>query len=249
MSDAAGWAAWLYPVLTVAVGYLVLGITGFGSALIVVPLLAWQWPLPEVVALALLIDAPASALLGGLNLQAVDRAELKRLLPGMAVGAVAGLLIAGSLPPRWPLAALGVYVAFVGLQALRAGGSPAGAWPVRGAPLAGVLAGVVQMVFGAAGPVFLAWFQHRPMDVRAVRATVPAVMLLAIAMVIAVKGLDGQLSSPLLWQRWAVLVGVALAAVAVGHRLSRHVGAAALRRAVCGLLVLSGLVLVWRAVR
>jgi uncharacterized protein len=34
---------WLGPVLTVFAGYLVLGITGFGSALIVVPLLAWHW--------------------------------------------------------------------------------------------------------------------------------------------------------------------------------------------------------------
>ena len=249
MTELAGWAAWTHPVLTVLAGYLVLGITGFGSALIVVPLLAWQWPLPEVVALALLLDAPASALLGGLNLKAVDRPELRRLLPGLVVGAVVGLLIVDALPARWPLAALGLYVAFVGWQALRAADGSAPPWPPRWAPLAGALAGAVQMVFGAAGPVFLAWLQHRPVDVRAVRATVPAVMMLAIGAVIVVKGLAGQLSSPLLWQRWAVLVGVALLAVAAGHRLSRHVPAAALRRVVCGLLVVSGWMLVWRALR
>lgn len=247
MGEAA--ALWLYPVLTVLLGYLVLGITGFGSALIIVPLLAWRWPLPEVVALSLLMDAPASALLGGLNLREADRAELRRLLPGVAAGIGVGLLMADALPSRWPLAALGLYVASVGLQALRAPSASLPTWPAGWAPVAGALAGAVQMMFGTAGPVFLAWFQHRPLDVRVVRASVPLVMMLAIGAVLAVMGLAGRLSSPLLWQRWSVLVGVALVAVWLGHRLSRRVPAAALRRGVCVLLVASGLALLWRAVR
>ena len=35
-----------YPAFVVLLGYVVLGITGFGSALVIVPLLAWRWPLP-----------------------------------------------------------------------------------------------------------------------------------------------------------------------------------------------------------
>lgn len=45
------WAA-----LVVFGGYVVLGLTGFGSALVIVPLLTWQWPLSHVVALTLLLD-------------------------------------------------------------------------------------------------------------------------------------------------------------------------------------------------
>ncbi|MCE7075928.1 TSUP family transporter, partial [Bordetella bronchiseptica] len=78
----------LFPACAVLLGYVVLGITGFGSALVVVPLLAWRWPLPEVVALTLLLDVMASLLLGGLNLRQVDFAELRRLLPGMVAGAL-----------------------------------------------------------------------------------------------------------------------------------------------------------------
>ena len=54
------WTDWLYPAIVLGLGYLVLGITGFGSALVTVPLLAWIWPLPEVVVLAILLDIPAS---------------------------------------------------------------------------------------------------------------------------------------------------------------------------------------------
>ncbi|CCJ51135.1 putative exported protein [Bordetella parapertussis Bpp5] len=84
----------LFPACAVLLGYVVLGITGFGSALVVVPLLAWRWPLPEVVALTLLLDVMASLLLGGLNLRQVDFAELRRLLPGMVAGALAGCQLA-----------------------------------------------------------------------------------------------------------------------------------------------------------
>ena len=39
----------IYPALVVALAYLVLGLTGFASSLIAVPLLAWRWPLAEVL--------------------------------------------------------------------------------------------------------------------------------------------------------------------------------------------------------
>jgi uncharacterized membrane protein YfcA len=82
---------WLYPMGVVLLGYTVLGLTGFGSALVVVPLLAWNWPLPAVVALTLLMDVPASAFHSGLNWRQVQWHELRRLLPGMVVGTVLGL--------------------------------------------------------------------------------------------------------------------------------------------------------------
>ena len=50
----------LYQFAVVFVGNFVLGIAGFGSALIIVPLLAWDWPLAVVVPLVLLIDVPAA---------------------------------------------------------------------------------------------------------------------------------------------------------------------------------------------
>jgi len=120
-------------LLAVAAGYSVLGLTGFGSALVIVPLLAWQWPLPEVVALTLMLDLPASLMHSGLNWRQVRWSELRRLLPGMVIGTVLGLWLTHHLSSRWPLLALGVYVAGVGVRALRAGAShrplpSAGAW-------------------------------------------------------------------------------------------------------------------------
>ncbi len=63
----------IYPIFAVLLGYIVLGITGFGSALIIVPLLSWKWPLAEVVALTLMLDVPASFFQAGLNFQHVAK--------------------------------------------------------------------------------------------------------------------------------------------------------------------------------
>ena len=236
----------LWAVLTVMTGYTVLGLTGFGSALVIVPLMAWQWPLPEVVALVLLLDLPASVMHSGLNWRQVQWPELRKLLMGMALGTVVGLWLTHQVSSRWPLLALGVYVAVVGLRALRAA-------PMR-APLHerwgvvyGSAIGLVEMLFGTAGPVVVAWLTRRLNDAHLVRATIPMVMAVAVLTVLCGMVWDGRLSQPVLWQRWAVLIMPALAGVWLGHRLARRVPAARLRQTLCALMVVSGTVLAARA--
>lgn len=237
----------LYPMLTVLLGYIVLGITGFGSALIIVPLLSWKWPLAEVVALALLLDVPASLLHAGLNFKHLAVSELRRLLPGVLAGALLGLWLSHALQPRWPLLALGLYVVAVGLGNLRRHRqerpAPANAWSW----VAGMLIGVIEMLFGTAGPVIVAWLNRRVSDVQALRATTPLLIAISACTVLATMGFSGRLSHALLWQRWAVLIGIALIGVAIGQRLSRQIAAPTLKKVISALLVVSGIALACHA--
>ena len=236
----------LQALLAVLLGYTVLGLTGFGSALVIVPLLAWKWPLPEVVALTLMLDLPASLMHSGLNWRQVQWGELRRLLPGMVAGTLVGLWLTQQLSSRWPLLALGVYVALVGLRALRAGASHRplpGHWGM----VYGTGIGVVEMLFGTAGPVVVAWLTRRLPDPHQMRATIPMVMAVAVLTVLTGMALDGRLSQPALWQRWGWLIGAALAGVWLGHRLAHRVPVARLRQLICALLVVSGSVLAAKA--
>ena len=237
-----GW--WALPC--VLGGYVVLGLTGFGSALVIVPLLAWQWPLAEVVALVLMLDLPASLMHSGLNWRRVQWPELRKLLPGMVLGTLLGLWLTHHLSSRWPLLALGVYVALVGLRALRAGQTQP---PVheRWGVVYGTGIGVVEMLFGTAGPVVVAWLTRRLPDPHLLRATIPMVMAVAVLTVLAGMAWDGRLSQASLWQRWALLIVPALAGVWLGHRLAHRVPVARLRQIICALLVLSGSVLAVKA--
>jgi hypothetical protein len=240
---------WFYPIGVVLLGYTVLGLTGFGSSLVVVPLLAWKWPLPAVVALALLMDVPASAFHSGLNWRQVQWRELRRLLPGMVLGTLVGLWLVQHMNSRWPLLLLGVYVAGVGINALRPKASqastavPVWAWP------AGAAIGLVEMIFGTAGPLVVAWLSRRLSDVQQLRATTPLVIAVAAATVLVGMTWEGRLTSSWIWQRWMVLIGVALAGVWLGHRLAHRVPVARLRQIICGLLVVSGVMLALGALR
>ena len=233
-------------LLAVLAGYTVLGLTGFGSALIIVPLLAWQWPLPEVVTLVLVLDLPASLMHSGLNWRQVQWTELRKLLPGLVLGTLAGLWLTHHLSSRWPLLALGVYVAVVGLRALRTGQAhqPVGA---RLGVVYGAGIGVVEMLFGTAGPVVVAWLTRRLPDPHHVRATIPMVMAVAVLTVLSGMAWDGRLAQTALWQRWLLLIVPALAGVWLGHRLAHRVPVARLRQIICALLVVSGSVLAAKA--
>jgi uncharacterized membrane protein YfcA len=233
----------------VLLGYTVLGLTGFGSALVIVPLLAWQWPLPAVVALTLLMDVPASAFHSGLNWRQVQWRELWRLVPGLVAGTLLGLWLMPHLQARWPLLLLGLYVAAVGVNALRPAaqrtGLPAPIWayPV------GTAIGLVEMLFGTAGPLVVAWLSRRVADVQQMRASTPMIITVAASTVLAGMAWEGRLSSELIWQRWLVLIGVALTGVWLGHRVAHRVPVARLRQIICSLLVVSGLMLALSALR
>ncbi|MFJ0646826.1 TSUP family transporter, partial [Bordetella bronchiseptica] len=109
---------------------------------------------------------------------------------------------------------------------------------------AGGAIGVVEMLFGTAGPLVVAWLSRRLPDVHALRASTPVVITVSACSVLLAMGWAGRLSQPELWTRWLALVGVAAGGVLLGHRWARHVSPAALRKLICGLLVVSGLTLV-----
>ena len=254
MTTGMALQTWLYPAAVVLGAYFVLGVTGFGSALVAVPLLSWHWPLLEVVPVVLTMDALGSALHGRLNWKLVQWGEFKSLLPGMLLGVGLGLLLARVLNSQIPLMVLGAYVALVGLNALRQvpaasdPTTPVVQHPARVAGFAvGTLVGVIEVMFGTAGPPVVVWLTQRLDNIQKVRATTP--VMLVFASLIALSGLafEGRVGNTLYWQRLGVLVGLSLLAVWAGHALAHRLPAQRLRQAICGLLVVSGLALVARA--
>lgn len=233
---------WIYPLAVVLTGYVIMGITGFGSALVLVPLLARQWPLAEVVSLAILLDVPASMLHGGLNLRQVRWHEIMRMLPGLAAGTVLGMWLLGQLDKRWLLLVLGAYVVFIGFKALIPQ-APSRPIHARWAHVAGTLVGLVEVMFATAGPVVVAWLQRRLNDVAGLRATVPVVMVLAGSIAVAVLGSSAQIDVNTVMPRWLVALPVAGAGVMLGNRVASHIHPLLMKRIMAALLAVSGLTL------
>ncbi len=228
-------------VLILGLGYTVLGITGFGSALVIVPLLANFLPLTEVVALVILLDIPASILHGGLNLRQVQWQEMRRLLPGMAVGTLAGLWLLGELDRRWPLFMLGCYVVLVGVRALLPRAADAHRASAAWAYPAGTLMGLIEVMFATAGPVVVAWLQRRLKEVAQIRATVPVIMVLAGCIAVVVLLASGRVDTGVIVWRWLYGIPIALAGVLLGNRIAARLPPRTMGRLIAFLLTLSGL--------
>lgn len=235
------WLDWLYPAGVLLTAYMIMGITGFGSALVAVPLLAWSWPLPEVVALVILLDVPASALHGGLNFRQVRWQAIGAMLPGMAVGSFIGLWLLGQLDKRWPLFILGIYIVIVGIRALRQAAPPSSARSSLGYHIGSSLIGIIEVMFATAGPVVLALLHGRLHEIAQIRATVPVVMVVGGTIAIAVLYGSGQIDSAHTLGRWLIAMPIAATGVLLGNRVARYIPSAAMRRTTALLLIVSGL--------
>ena len=246
------WADWQLPIAIVCLAYAALGVTGFGSALIAVPLLAWHWPLVEVVPVIVTLDVLASALHGGLNRSLIQWQVLRRLVPGIVLGAALGMLISRLVDSKLPLLVLGLFVVWVGLNALR---RKTTRLPVVSAHskrdwlsgLVGVMTGVLESMFGTSGPPIVAWLTRQFDDPRLVRATTPMALVFAGLIALVGFGIDGRLGGTDYPTRVALLLGPATVCLVGGHLVAGRLNADKLRAAICLLLVISGLCLSYKA--
>src|SRR6185503_16007361 len=150
--------------------YFIRGITGFGSALISVPLLALSQPLTFAVPLVLALDFTASLVLGGTNRKKAVWSEIKVLLPFGMVGACIGAYALLTLPTTPVLLTLGAFTMFFGFRNIF-GLQPVGAVPRVFAIPAGLAGGAAGALFGAGSPPYIMYLTRRLLDKGAVRAT------------------------------------------------------------------------------
>ncbi len=102
----------------VLLAYVVLGTSGFGSAVVGIPLLAHVVPLRFAVPLVLLLDVVGMLVQGARVRRQANRAELRRLMPFMAAGIVLGTTLLANLPQRVLVALLGCLAVGYGLLIL-----------------------------------------------------------------------------------------------------------------------------------
>lgn len=226
--------------------YFVRGISGFGSGLIAVPLLALLLPLKFVVPLILLTDFTASLLLGGRNRKLVNWGEIKPLIPGSIVGVLLGATLLLSLPREPLLTALGLFVLAFALRNLLNlhSDKPISRWWAVPASLTG---GTVGAMFGTGGPPYVIYFSHRIRDKGIFRATTSALFIMEGCL----RGLIFLATGLLLQSGMLMAYLGTLPIMALGLWLGSHVHVGIsntqMTRFIGALLLLSSLSLLWKA--
>ena len=206
--------------LVVIVAYLVRGSSGFGSALLAVPLLAHWLPLTLVVPLVATLDVVAGIVLTGAGLRdrAVDWSEVVWLLPGSIVGIAVGLALLLHIKPHALILVLGVVVILFGAHYLlvhRVSRIVSRIWSLP----AGAVGGVVGAMFATSSPPYVIYLIHRLSDKVKLRATMSAIFVIEGSL--RVMGM--LMSSLLLQPELGRYLAIGLPSMAVGLYLGNHV--------------------------
>lgn len=233
------------PVVLLA--YVVFGLTGFGAAMVAVPILIQFMPLQQAVPLVVLFDLVCTALVGGRNWRQVSRQEMRALFPWMLIGIAAGTTLLHNVGPRWPLVALGVFVLFVCVRnLLTKAGTPRPPWaPMWSVPF-GAVGGVFSALFGTGGPIYTIYLSHRLPHADQFRATISVVILISGVIRAATFASSGLYARDGLLMLALVLIPVALIGLFLGSRARRWIGPAFTGRAILVLLAVSGIGAIYR---
>lgn len=230
------------------VAYFIRGITGFGSGLISVPLLALFLPLKFVVPLVLLLDFTASIVIGGFNLKRVKWDEIGVLVPFSVVGVVLGTSLLVKLPPEPLLIAL---AGFAFVFAVRSVFNIRGEKPVsRGwAVPAALTGGTVDALFGTGGPPYVIYLTHRIHDKSDLRATFSALFFIEGMTRIASFLIAGLLLSAKVWIAYFAALPAMLGGLYLGGRAHVGLSPVQMNRLVGVLLLVSSVSLLFKALQ
>jgi uncharacterized membrane protein YfcA len=232
--------------LIVVLAYVVFGLTGFGATIVGLPLLAHIVPIRFAVPMMLVFDLSAGLLLGLRNRGNVDRRELLRLAPFIAVGMLIGVTALVRAPERWLLGVLGAFVFAYACWSLlhRASPQPISA---RWVAPAGVAGGVFTALYGSGGPVYTVYLARRVGDAKRLRASMAVLIFCTAWARLALFSASGLMMQPSLLPLAFLLLPGAVLGYLVGSRLHQRLSPRHAARAVWLLLLASGASLLFRA--
>ena len=227
-------------------GALIFGVTGFGAALVTIPLATHLVPLKFALALFVLADLACALRIGFENPRRALRDEWVRLVPMIVVGTALGVTLLVNLPRATAMLLLGVFILAFGVYSLLPHRQMA-AISVRWAWLAGLAGGITSTLFGAGGPPYAIYLSHRGLTKEQFRATMGFATLTSISLRASAFLLTGLLLDPDVWRAALAVVPAALFGISVARRLFLKISRETLLRAVSLMLLASGGSLVWRA--
>jgi uncharacterized membrane protein YfcA len=227
-------------------GALIFGITGFGSALVTIPLATHFVPLPFALALFAVCDLAAALRVGLENPKNAVRIEYYRLAPTIVVGTIIGVTLLVKLPRQALMAALGTFIVLFALYSLypkkfQKEISSGWAW------FAGFSGGITSTVFGAGGPPYVIYLSHRGLTKEQFRATLGLCTMTSISLRVAAFLLTGLLLNQQVWITAVFAVPAIVLGISVARRIYMKISREALMRAVALMLLVSGGSLLWRA--
>jgi hypothetical protein len=221
-------------------------VTGFGAALVTIPLATHLVPLKFALALFVIADLGAALMVGLENPKNAVRSEWTRLVPMIVAGTALGVTLLVNLPRTAGMLLLGVFVLGFAVFTLLPHArerivSPAWAW------VAGCAGGITSTVFGAGGPPYAIYLSQRGLTKEQFRATLGFATMTSISLRLVAFLVTGLLLDKEIWLKAIAVVPACLLGIWVARKAFVRLSREALLRAVALLLLASGISLIFRA--
>jgi uncharacterized membrane protein YfcA len=244
ISHLSPWLLLLAPAVIV-VAYTVFGLSGFGSTMVSVPILAHFLPVSYLAPLMVLLDLACAVFLGATGRRHVSKPELKNLIPFMLVGLALGATLLVGMPDRWLRVALGVFAIAVGVYSVinpTLSRTISRLWCIP----TGIVGGAAATVFGAGGPLYATYLSGRIHDKNELRATISSLISLSALLRALVYLASGLLLHLAIFVGMLVLAPFVWIGLKIGTRIHVSLTQAQLRQVLGVLLVVMGLSLLLR---
>ena len=228
----------------IMLAYIVRGITGFGSGLIAIPLLALMLPLTIVVPMVGLLDYIASLTHGFSQRKEIQWGEIKPLLPFTIIGVITALYLFKQTDVELLTTVLGVFVLLYALYSL-SGHQPQGHTRKIWAAPAAIFGGLVGTLFGTGGPFYVIYLQLRGLAKTPFRATIATIFLLDGASRIVGYTITGFYTQDTLILMLAGLP-LMLLAMYIGEHIHTNISQNTFKKAIGVVLIGSGVALLLR---
>lgn len=234
----------LLAVAVVFFAALTQGLAGFGAALVAMPLLVQWMDIREATPLVALLTLTINAVfLAGFRRSLVP-GRIAVLLGGALLGVPPGILFLRSGDPGMIEVVLGAVLVLYSLQALLVKSRPEGIGRA-GAVFLGAASGFLGGAMSVAGPPAVVYTASQEWTTEEMHVTLQFYFITAGVLIAAGHALSGLTTTATL-RMYGVLLPACLAGCGAGYALHRRVSRDLYRRLVYLLLLVLGILLLWR---
>jgi len=231
-------------ILSIAIiflAYTVKGLSGFGSGLIAIPLLAFIFPLTFIVPVLGLLSYSGTIMQSAQLRAHVSWRDMLPLIPFSLLGIFIAVWLLVNVDANKLVTALGIFVVLYSMYSLRYHSVHAGGR--RWAIIAGFGGGMVGALFGTGGPFYVVYLKLRQLGKSQFRATIAMIFLFDGGARMTGYALNGLFTSQVLWLV-LTLLPVLFAGMYVGHHLHFKIDQQRFNQVISILLLVSGIMLI-----
>ena len=234
----------IFSIAVIFLAYIIKGLSGFGSGLIAIPLLAFIFPITFIVPVLGLLNYSGTLMQSFHLRKQVSWKDILPLIPFTLSGIAIAIWLLVNVDEEMLVSILGGFVLCYSIYSLLPlpefkGGRK---WAIPG----GGMGGMVGALFGTGGPFYVVYLKMRQLNKTQFRASIAMIFFFDGGVRIIGYALNGLYTSNVLWML-LMLFPVLFIGMYVGHHLHVKFDQKKFNQVISVLLMISGIMLLYKS--